>query len=257
MKSYNTIQTENKGHIQTIWLSRAEKKNAIDRIMACELRSALEYAENDPNIKAVVVRGKGDTFCAGADLDWMSMEHLPSGEEPETLLPRLFDGVYRFCKPLIIIAHGRVLGGALGLVAGADYVLACNTSQFAFSEVRLGLIPATISPFVIKRIGEFKVRQLMLTGRTINASEAISAGLADKLGTKNELESYKDYLCDQIEKNAPEATKKCKQLIISVSGKNLDNKLFAYTANLLDEVRKSDEAKEGVRAFKEKRKPRW
>ncbi len=257
MKTYNTIHTENKGHIQTIWLSRPEKKNAIDRNMAGELLSALKHAENDTRIKAVVLRGKGDTFCAGADLDWMSMEHLPAGEEPGTLLPRLFDAVYRFSKPFVVLVHGRIMGGALGLVAGADYVLACNTSRFAFSEVRLGLIPATISPFVIKRIGEFNARQLMLTGRTIDASEAVLSGLADKSGTKDEIESYKDYLCDEIENNAPEATKKCKQLIISVSGKNLDNKLFAFTASTLEEVRKSDEAKEGVRAFKEKRKPRW
>lgn len=257
MTSYTSLITDYKAHILTIYLSRPDKRNAIDQHMAGEILHLLKDAEADAHVRVVVLRGKGKIFSAGADIAWMNLQDLPEDQQPAVLLAKLFKAIYFFQKPLIVLVHGAAMGGALGLIAGADYVLADDTSKFAFSEVRLGLIPATISPFVIRRIGEFKARQLMLSGITFSAEEALEAGLIDKSGGTDEIESYKTYLCMEILKNAPNATKMCKQLIIGVSGQSMNKKLFDYTANILKNVKKGKEAHEGMRAFKEKRKPEW
>ncbi len=257
MAPYTSLHTDCESQILTIHLARTDKRNAIDQHMAGELLHVLKASEADDQIKVVVLRGKGKIFSAGADLAWMSRQELPENQQPAVLLPKLFNAVYSFSKPMIVLVHGTAMGGALGLMAGADFVLAVDTAEFAFSEVRLGLIPATITPFVVRRTGEFRARQLMLSGITFGTEDALAAGLIDKSGTPDELEKYKAYLCTEILKNAPEATKMCKQLIIEVSSKPMNKQLFDHTANVLKEIKKGKEAREGIQAFKEKRKPEW
>ncbi len=254
---YTNIEIEKDGLITTLWLSRPDKRNAIDQLMAAGLTEALSNLAGDPGTRVLVVRGHGPAFCAGADLGWMTQDGLPPEEQPPLVLSRLFNAFYSFPKPLIVLAHGKVMGGALGLLAGADFVLAEENTSFTFSEVRLGLIPATISPFVIRRMGEFKARQFMLSGITMGIEEALASGLIDKAGSKDSMIAHKDYLCDEILSNAPEAVKKCKELIIKVSDQCLSEDLFDYTTRSLNEVRRSEEALEGWRAFREKRNPAW
>ncbi len=256
MEQFNTIKVESSGQTAHIYLNRPDKRNAINGVMVKELLRALENAGNDDNIKTVVLSGNGKTFCAGADLEWIGQEIKGQKKHPE-LLSGLFDSVYRFPKPLIAIVHGKIMGGAIGLAAGADFVLAEEGSTFCFSELRLGLIPATISPYVIRRIGEFRARQLMTTAILFDASVAFSCGLVDKTGKKQELESYKDYLCKEISMNAPGATKSCKKLLLKVSGKPPGEEINRVTSALLKEISQGSEAAEGIRAFREKRKPVW
>ncbi len=257
MTAYKNIAIEYGRYSATIWLSRPEKRNAIDQQMASDLLELLDILQDNKKVYIVIIRGKGNTFCAGADLEWMGRTDLPHGLQAGALLPKLFRAFYSFPKPLVAMVQGTVMGGALGLMASADFVLADENTQFIFSEVRLGLVPATISPIVIRRIGEFKARQFMLLGSAINTKQALDAGLIDHTGNMDAIEAHKDYLCNTFPENAPKAMESCKKLIIKVSGKNIDEELFDYTARVLDEVRKGAEAREGMRAFVEKRKPLW
>jgi len=258
MEKYETIAVEKKNYICTLWLARPEKRNAINRQMAAELISFLASAENDPQIRVVILRGKGDFFCAGGDLKWMSQgaELLPDDRSGK-VLAGLYLSLYRFPKPLITMVHGAAMGGALGLIACSDFVLAENQAVFSFSEVKLGLVPATISPFVIKRIGELNARQLMLSGEKINTTEAVRMHLADKAGSHEQLIAIAMGLSTNLAGNAPEAMKTCKRLIQQVANKEIDSQLSEYTADLLTSLQGSDEAQEGMRAFLEKRKPAW
>jgi len=258
MENYETIAVEKKDYICTLWLARPEKRNAINRQMAAELVLFLASAEDDPHIRVVILRGQGDYFCAGGDLKWMSQsDSLPPKERSGRVLAELYLSFFRFPKPLIALVHGAAMGGALGMIANSDFVLAENQTVFSFSEVKLGLIPSTISPFVIKRIGELNARQLMLSAAKINAAEAIGFRLADKAGTMGQLEQYVRELAIEMAGNAPEAMKACKRLIQHVAGKDIDFELSKYTADLLTKLQKGEEAQEGMKAFLEKRKPAW
>ncbi len=258
MEKFETIAVEKENYVCTLWLARPEKRNAINRQMAAELASFLASAENDPQIRVVILRGRGDFFCAGGDLKWMSQgAELLTEERSGKVLAGLYLALYRFPKPIITIVHGAAMGGALGLIACADFVLAENQAVFSFSEVKLGLVPATISPFVIKRIGELNARQLMLSGEKINATEAVRVHLADQAGSLEELMAFAMRLSTNLAGNAPKAMKACKRLIQQVSGKEMDHSLSQYTAELLTSLQESEEAKEGMKAFLEKRKPAW
>ncbi len=250
------IVTQIEDHICTIWLSRPEKRNAINHTMAVELIGLMKQLEKDEMLRAVIIRGKGKAFCAGADLSWMHNDNLKPEEEPDSVLPNLFHTFYSFNKPLIAVVHGHVMGGALGIMAAADFVIG-SSALFSFSEVKLGLIPATISPYVIRRTGEFNARRLMLSGKQINAAEAQQAGLVDIIAEDNRLEDEINHLTQELLQNSPMAMQACKQLILRVAGKPLSKALSDENARALNEVRQHEEAKEGMQAFLEKRKPAW
>ncbi len=257
MKSYQTIKRTTSRHTETIWLSRPEKRNAIDQAMAVELPEALDAAAADDDVSVLILRGEESTFCAGADLNWMNSSDLPEESKPEKLLPKLFKSIFYFPKPLIIVVQGTAMGGALGLIAAGDFVMATDDARFAFSEVRLGLVPATISPFVVRRIGEYKARQLMLKGSSISAKEAMQAGLADVIGPATDIEDEIKRLCQELGKNGPKAMRTCKEMLLHVAEQRLDDKLMAYTAEILEKIRSGNEAREGMRAFIEKRDAVW
>ena len=257
MKNYNTINVQIRNHICDLWLARPEKRNAINREMATELIRALEVIANDPEIRVVILRGKGTMFCAGGDLEWMSESATSENDQPPRILSRLFRAFYEFPKPLIAMVHGKAMGGAMGMIAAADFVLAAKDAGFAFSEVRLGLVPATISPFVIRRCGEYRSMQLMLSGSLIPAAQAKEAGLADMLVDADQADNEIDRLTKELSSNAPEAMMTCKRLVRRVAAHAMNDRLFDFTAGVLDQARNTNEAKEGIRAFKEKREPYW
>ncbi len=238
-------------------LARPEKRNAINEQMAAELIRFLNGAGTDDNVDMLVLQGEGNSFCAGADLGWMNSNDLPEKSRPSFLLPKLFKALFYFPKPLIVMVKGAAMGGALGLIAAADFVLAADDARFAFSEVRLGLVPATISPFVVRRIGEYNARRLMLKGSIIGAEEAFKVGLADVVVPLSDLEQEADRLCNELEKNGPVAMRACKTMIQHVAENTIDDELIAHTAAILEKVRKSSEAREGIAAFREKRKAIW
>ncbi|MEE4176071.1 MAG: enoyl-CoA hydratase-related protein [Bacteroides sp.] len=258
MKRFETIAVDVKDFICTLWLARPDKRNAISRQMAAELTDFFKEAEENPAIRVVILRGQGDYFCAGGDLRWMSQGNdLQPQDRSGWVLANLYRSLYHFPKPLIALVHGAAMGGALGLIACADFVLAEDKAIFSFSEVKLGLVPATISPFVIRRIGENNAKQLMLSGKKVKAQEAIQYCLVDFQGEMKQMEQQALELAVRMAANAPEAMKACKRLIQQVAGKEIDESLSHYTAKLLTSLQESEEAKEGMQAFLEKREPVW
>lgn len=258
MRPFETITCENADYVSTLWLSRPEVRNAINSQMALELIDFFTHAANDPTIRMVVLKGKGKYFCAGGDLNWMLQgEAIPTHQQPGMILSKLFRTIYEFPKPVIAFVEGAAMGGALGLIAACDFVVAAENVSFCFSEVKLGLAPATISPFVVKRIGEFRSRQLMVSAKVFSASEAVSVGMAEFAGTRTEMEAYVLNLAQHITAHAPEAVKTTKRLIRHVADKPIDDDLSTYTADLLQQLQGSDEAKEGIKAFLEKRMAVW
>ncbi len=257
MKEYSRLQVIFEGNILEVILNRPEKRNAIDEVMAGELIDVYSWSAHNQDVRVVILRGKGPVFCAGADLKFMQRSDLTGSARPSAVLAKLFQATYLLRKPLIVVSHGKAMGGALGLIAAADFVLATTDAAFAFSEVKLGLVPATISPYVVKRTGERKARQLMLLGDTFSATDAMEAGLVDKTGDHDELEAYKLYLCNHFAHNAPGAMMATKRTIQHISNVPMDEHAIAHTLKVLDDTREGAEAREGMQAFLEKRKAWW
>ncbi len=258
MNNYSAIEIITQQRIATVWLSRADSRNALNEQLVKELLEAFDVLESDQEVRVVVIRGRGDYFCAGGDLKWMNGgDELPLEIHPAAWLSRLFARLYRFAKPVVTVVHGAALGGAMGLVAASDFVIAEQNAVFSFTELKLGLIPAVISPFVIKRIGEFRARKLMLSAQKINAHQALNLELVDHVCEVSTLEKYLEELCMELQQGAPLATQACKRLIVRVAGNAMDEPLFEYTALQLQAIQSAEEAKEGIAAFFEKRKPEW
>lgn len=261
MKSFQTIVFEVKDKVGTLWLNRPGVRNAINGEMMGEIIDGLEAAKKSP-IRVLVLRGKGKSFCAGADIHWMkeaAKASLEDNYEGNKLLARCFHAVYTFPKPTIAVVHGAAMGGGNGLLAACDMVYALDDAIFSFSEVKLGIIPATISPYVIRRIGEFKAKELMLTGRRISGQVAAQYGLINQsFGTLKTLNEFLEEIIFQLKGNAPNALSQCKALIGHVSSYSEDfEQLIPYTARMIAETRLSEEGQEGMSAFLEKRKPNW
>ncbi len=258
---YRYIESEiSKDGTATLWLARAQKRNAFHEQMIDELLVALEKLRQDEGLKLLLIRGKGKVFSAGADLEWMQsvMNYSFNENKLESKqLYRLFQSVYCFPVPVICLVHGASYGGANGIVAAADISMAEADTRFRFSEVQLGLLPATISPFVIRRIGEFNARELMLTGREFDAAKALRTGLVNYSGKQQELEEQLKQVITSITTAASGSVKNTKWLIRKVAANFDIGDLEDFTAEMIASARVSDEGQEGMKAFAEKRKPDW
>ncbi len=247
--------------VATIWLNRPEKHNALNPQMMADIAAAFDLLQNDETVRVIVIKGKGPSFCAGADLHYMKeiagfgqAENLADAQK----LAALFEAIYRCSKPVLAVVHGAVYGGANGLTAACDIVLAETQTVFAFSEVKLGITPATISPYVIRRCGEAAARELMLTGRRFSAQEAARFLLVNKLAPQAEMDEQEHFYVSQLLTSAPKAVQQCKKLIENVTtGLFKEESLNSYTTQLIASQRASEEAQEGMAAFFEKRKPNW
>lgn len=247
--------------VATIWLNRPEKHNALNPQMMADIAAAFNLFQNDKTVRAIVIKGRGPSFCAGADLHYMKeiagfgqAENLADAQK----LAALFETIYRCSKPVLAVVHGAVYGGANGLTAACDIVLAETQTVFAFSEVKLGITPATISPYVIRRCGEAAARELMLTGRRFSAQEAARFLLVNKVAPQAEMDEQEHFYVSQLLTSAPKAVEQCKKLIENVTtGLYKDESLNTYTTQLIASQRASEEAQEGMAAFFEKRKPNW
>ncbi len=258
MEKYNTIIIEQSKGISTVWLNRPEVHNAMNAQMISELTEAFR-SFNDDGIRAIVLRGKGKSFCAGADLNYMKEIATFGYEENKTdslKLAGLFQSIYECPYPTIAVVHGAAFGGANGLLAACDIVVAGENTTFAFSEVKLGIAPATIAPFVMKRIGEFGAKELMITGKKFKGQEALKWHLVNNAVPENELENTLNTLLDELKRNAPGAVRATKNLIRTIVD-NQQNDMLSYTASLIAELRAAEEGQEGMAAFLEKRKAKW
>jgi methylglutaconyl-CoA hydratase len=257
--SNSPVQALLDGPVARLFLARPEVRNAFDGDTVRELTQAvIEWAAR-ADVRVIVLGGQGSVFSAGADLDWMRRVAAFSGAEnvrDTQALAALFDAVDRSPKPVVARVHGAALGGGAGLVAAADIAVAAEGTQFGFTEVRLGLVPAVISPWVVARIGVTAARELFLTGERFDAQQARAIGLVRHVVPAEELDAAVDARVRELLQAAPGAITAAKALLRAVSFRAAEDVRDA-TASLIAERRASPEGQEGLRAFLEKRKPRW
>jgi len=260
MVHYETIDIVIKERIATIALNRPEIRNAFNEAMIRELTAAFRSIEKETDVRAILLKGNGKSFCAGADLNWMrdvANYSFEQNYEESFRLSQCFYTIYTSPKPTIAIVHGAAIGGANGLLAACDIAICENDTVFSLSEVKIGIVPACISPYVIKRVGEYGARELMLTGRRINGREAEHYRLVNKSLPATELDAYAGEIVELLKTSGPKAITKCKKLIDEVTNNITLDEALSFTAHMIAEIRASDEGQEGMAAFLEKRKPGW
>jgi methylglutaconyl-CoA hydratase len=258
--NYNTIELELSNNIATLWLNRPDVHNALNEEMISEIISCFENASAIKDVRIIIIRGRGKSFCAGADLNYMkgiAEFGFEENYQDSKRLAKCFNVIYTCPKPTIAVVHGAAIGGANGLLAACDFVYCTDDTKFAFSEVKLGIAPATISLYVIKRIGEYGSRDLMITGRRFSGKEAEWYRLANKSLPAEELDGYVDGIIKTLLSSGPDAISACKSLIYNISNTMSFEDAIDYTAKLIAELRASDEGQEGMASFLEKRKPGW
>jgi len=251
---------ENRNGVAWLTLNRPEVRNAFDDALISQLRDALEKAKGDSSVRALVLAGNGPAFCAGADLNWMKRmagygyeDNLKDAQALADMLAALD----RLPKPTIARVHGPAFAGGTGLVAACDIAIGTPEAKFCFSEAKLGLSPATISPHVIRAIGERAARRYFLTAEVFDAEEAVRIGMLSLLVPPAEIDSEIDRLLAHLLAGGPEAMGKIKALVRAVAGRPVDDALVGDTAKRIAEIRVSPEGKEGIASFLEKRRPKW
>jgi len=260
------VRTE--GGIARVILCRPERRNAFDAQMIAELTAAFGRFKTDKAVRVVVVEGEGKAFCAGADLDWMKKQVTATVEENAAdalKLADLFEAVN--CAPQAVIAkvQGWALGGGAGLLCAADIVVAADDAQIGFTEARVGILPATISPYVVMKIGAGQARRWFVTGARMDAKQALAIGLVHRVVLAADLENAVKDMAFEVLQCAPGAVAGCKELVEDVVGglamagalEDGFSDVKNYTAQRIAEARISAEGQEGMKAFLEKRKPRW
>jgi methylglutaconyl-CoA hydratase len=260
MDTYETLDVTVADKVATITLNRPQLRNAFNETAIADIAMAFDEAGQDAGVRAIVLAANGPAFCAGADLNWMKKMAGYSFEENEADALRLADmlrTIYFSPKPTIAKVQGDCYAGGMGLVAACDIVVAAEGVNFCLSEVKLGLIPATISPYVIKAMGEQASRRYFLTAERFDANEARRLGLAHDVVAAEALDATVAAITGALVNNSPNAVREAKKLVRDIAGLPIDDPLLADTAGRIAAIRASNEGKEGVAAFLEKRKPYW
>ena len=259
-KKLRFTETRTEGRIATIMLDRPEVHNAFNAGMIAELTYVMNQFSDDEHTDVLILRGNGKSFSSGADLNYMKEQSYMTekeNQEDALKLAGLFHSVYACRKVVISLVHGHVAGGANGLVAASDFAIASDSAIFRFSEVRLGLVPASISPYVIERVGLAKAKEMMLSGKAYSAEEALKSGLINQSCRAEFLDEVLDLTTREILKGSPSALRNTKQMINSMRSMMTSNDWTTYTSRILAGARSSDEGREGISAFLEKRRPFW
>ena len=241
-------------------LERPEVHNAFNDSLIAALTEALDALGRDVGVRAVVLAARGKSFSAGADLGWMQRMAGYGREEnlaDARALAKLMATLNELSKPTVALVQGPAFGGGVGLVACCDMAIAAESASFSLSEVKLGLIPAVISPYVVAKIGEAAARRYVLTGERFTAARALDLGLVQEVVAAEELEAAGARLLEVLLASGPEAQREAKALIRDVVGQPIEAALIEETASRIATVRAGKEAREGIGAFLEKRKPRW
>ncbi len=258
--NYSTIQVTARGGIARVTLNRPEVHNAFDETLIAELTEAVRKLDGDAAVRVLVLEGRGRSFCAGADLNWMKRmagythdENLADANALATMLSALNN----MAKPTLARVHGPAYGGGVGLVACCDVAIGTLEAAFSLSEARLGLIPAAISPYVIEAIGARAARRYFLSAERFGAEEAHRLGLLHELVSEPDLDTIVERIVTTLLDAGPQAQAEAKLLIRAVAHRPIDQGLIGDTAKRIARVRASPEGKEGVSAFLAKRKPDW
>lgn len=247
--------------VAVVTLNRPGKRNAFDELMIAGLSDTFETLKGADHVRIVFIRGEGAVFCAGADVDWMrrAAEFTDQGNETDALaLARMLRHLHELPQLTVALAHGAAMGGGAGIVAACDVAVAVKTTQFRFSEVRLGLTPATISPYVIEAVGPRWARALFATGESFDGTFAERIGLVQyAVEDDAALRPMMEHLSELAMAAAPGAVADAKALVRHVAGHKIDDGLAKETARRIAARRSSAEGREGLAAFLEKRKPEW
>lgn len=246
--------------VATVTLNRPQIHNAFDEKVIAELISAFGAIATNDQVKVMILAATGKSFCAGADLNWMKKMASYSYEENKQdadQLATLFSALYNLKKPTIARIQGAVYGGGVGLVACCDIAVGSKLSKFCLSEVKLGLVPATISPYVIEAIGPRLAKRYFMTAEVFSARRARRIGLLSEVVSEEELDKSVESIVAPLLNNGPESVAIAKQLVNDISYAPIDQTLIEQTSHLIASVRVSKEGQEGLTAFLEKRTPNW
>lgn len=258
-KNLETISYSTENQIAKVLLNRPEVHNAFNDVMIRELLEVFQEISKSDDIRIAILTGSGKSFCAGADLNWMKrVIHFTYEEnKKESLdLADLFYLIYSLPKPTIARVNGSAIGGGAGLVAVCDIAIASEEAKFSLSEVKLGLVPACISPYVIRKVGEGRCREFFLTGERLTAERALKLGLINQVVPPEKLDEAVEETSKKLLSSGPNALTMCKQLLQNVPGMSFEQ-AKTYTAEMIASLRVSPEGQEGMNAFLEKRKPKW
>ncbi|MBN8556708.1 MAG: enoyl-CoA hydratase/isomerase family protein [Proteobacteria bacterium] len=254
------IRTDVQGHVATVTLSRPEVRNAFNDEVIAELSQAFTTLGDDARVRAIVLAAEGPAFCAGADLNWMRRMADYTREEnlaDAAQLAFMLRVIYECPKPTIARVQGDVYAGGMGLVAACDMAVSVDTAHYCLSEVKLGLIPATISPYVIRAMGPRAAHRWFLTAERFCAAEAHRIGFVHEVVSAERLDATVGELLKALTSASPHAVKACKQLVRDVAERDITRLLIERTVEGIADIRASDEGKEGVQSFLQKRKPAW
>jgi methylglutaconyl-CoA hydratase len=258
-KNFQTIRYDVDKKVARITLNRPDVHNAFNAAMISELSETFGRARADKSVRVIVLTGRGESFCAGADINWMreiiGYSYQQNLEESRALAEVLHK-LYTLPKPTVAMVNGTAIGGGNGFVSACDVAVASEQAKFGLSEVKIGLVPAAISPYVIHKIGESKAREYFLTGKRIPAAKAREIGLINEVVPPGQLAKKVGELVDLLLTSGPEALANCKELIFRVPRMSLEE-AKEFTARMIANLRISDEGQEGMSSFLEKRKPKW
>jgi methylglutaconyl-CoA hydratase len=255
-----TLEISLAHRVAVVWMAREKVRNAFNETVIAELAQTFRELGADDGIRAIVLAGRGPAFCAGADLEWMRRMANYSMQENRAdarALADMLHVIHTCAKPTIARVHGDAYAGGMGLVAACDIAFAAVNTNFCLSETRLGLIPATISPYVLRSMGANAARRYFLTAEKFDAAEAYRIGFVHDIAPLEELDARINALLGTLMETSSNAVREAKRLVREIDGRPLDESLLADTAERIAAIRASDDGKEGVRAFLEKRKPRW
>jgi len=256
----DVVEIERRGPAAWLWLNRPQLRNALNGELQDFLLEAFKELEAEKNIRVLILAGRGPAFCAGGDLSRMEQASKMSKAKSKAEAGRFASLLYRmhtYPKPLVACVHGSAFAGGMGLVAACDIVVAAEEAEFCLPEVRIGLVPAMISPYIVRAIGEQQARRYVLTGERLSAREAHRIGFVHECVPASELDARVEKFAAQLAQAGPQALARSKQLLAQVAQAPISPKLAALTAGVLADVRAGSEAREGIRSFLEKRKPVW
>lgn len=255
-----TLDVRIEGRVARVWLNRPEVRNAFNDGVIAELAETFTRLGADPSLRAIVLGGHGKAFCAGADLNWMKSMAGYGWEDNRADAGRLAEmlwAVYACPLPVVGRLHGDCYAGGMGLAAACDVLVAAEGLHFCLSEARLGLLPATISPYVIRAMGEQQARRWFVTAERFSATQAQAMGFVHACVPPEALDATVDGIVQTLVANGPAAVKACKRLVQDVAGQVITPELRAETARRIADIRASDEGREGVQAFLQRREPAW
>lgn len=259
MGAPQSIRLEREGTSLAVTLARPQVHDAFDDVMIAELTEAFREAASDAQARVVVLRSTGKSFCAGADLDWMRRLGAASREDNVAdagKLEDMFRAIATCPKPVVARVHGAAFGGGAGLVAACDLAIASTEAKLGFTEVRLGILPAVISPYVVRKTGPGVAQALFLTGEILSAQRAQEVGLLHRVVPAIDLDSAMDAAVFNLLAGGSDAHAGVKRLVAAIEGRSLDE-ARAITTQAIADARASAEGQEGLAAFLEKRKPKW